>query len=200
MRFALAFGLLIAFFACKTEEIPDPKPRIYPKVEYPQRKMTSLSKDFCSFTFEYPDYMQFELDTLLINQPSKHPCWFTLRFPSLNGTIHFTYTPLKRDSLQETLYKVYRDAYKLAEEHNRKANSNEDLIISNPKERVYGVLFNIEGHVASPFQFVLTDSSRHAVRASLYFDSRPNPDSMKPVINFLKEDMIHVVNTFKWVE
>jgi len=176
-----------------------PKPRIYPKIEYPERKNISFKKDFCDFSFEHPDYMMFEQDTVFINRSAPNSCWFNLKLPSLNGTLHFTYTNLNKcDTLSNCLHKVYNDAYQMAHEHVSKANSLEDFIISNPEKNVYGVLFNIEGHVASPFQIVMTDSINHALRAALYFNSRPEADSMAPVIEFVKADIMGILNSFEW--
>jgi gliding motility-associated lipoprotein GldD len=61
------------------------------------------------------------------------------------------------------------------------------------------MLFDIRGlGVASTYQFYLTDSIRHFVRGALYFDGPPNNDSLAPVIEFLKLDIDHLLNTFKW--
>lgn len=195
---ALFFLLTIA---CKEEKIYIPKPRVYPKVEYPKRNYIPFDKDFCNFYFEYPDYMVFERDTKFIYLDAPNPCWFNLTIPSLNGDVHFTYTPLgPKDSLKNQLHKVYNDAYRMAEDHVPKSNGIEDLLISNPESQVYGVLFNLEGSVASPFQLVMTDSVHHAIRASLYFKSRPDADSMAPVIEFVKTDITGILNSFKWKE
>ena len=196
----LPWAFLALFFlaACGEEPFYVPKPRIYPRVDYPQRRAQALDKDFCAFNFEYMDYMKFEQDTLHGTQRTPHACWFDLKLPNFNGEVHFTYTPIGGPDLEKNLHKVFNDAYRLANEHNIKANANEDLRIYRPDAKVYGVLFNIEGHVASPFQFVLTDSSRHALRASLYFRNAPNPDSMLPVIDFVKTDIMHMINTFSW--
>jgi gliding motility-associated lipoprotein GldD len=194
----LIAGLLLAL-SCKEEKVYIPKPRVYPKVEYPVRKNTTLRNDVCSFSFQYPDYMSFEQDTVFLNRDAPHSCWFNLKFPSLNGALHFTYTDLtKCDTLSVALHKVYNDAYQMAQEHVPKANALEDFVISNPEKKVYGVLFNIEGHVASPFQIVMTDSVNHAVRAALYFNSRPEADSMAPVIEFVKTDVMNILNSFEW--
>lgn len=190
----------MACVGCKEEPIYYPKPRIYPKVEFPKRQYAKFNVNYCNFTFECPDYMQFEQDTTYFDRRAKHPCWFNLHIPSLNGDIHFTYTDISGDSLEYRIYKVYKDAYRMSDEHDTKAVVNEDLLINRPNDRVFGVLYNIEGHVASPFQFVLTDSVHHAVRASLYFKTRPNPDSLAPIIEFVKADMMGILNTFQWVE
>ncbi len=200
MRFSLfTIILILSILSCKEEKIYIPKPRVYPKVEYPLRNISNFTKDFCSFHFEYPDYMSFEQDTLYLHRDAPHPCWFNLNFPSLNGTVHFTYTDLKNcASLEACLHKVYNDAYQMAQEHIPKANALEDFVINNPKKNVYGVLFNIEGYVASPFQIIMTDSVNHAVRAALYFNSRPEADSMAPIIEFVKTDIMNILNSFEW--
>ena len=195
---AILFAI-ISLVSCKEEKVYIPKPRIFPKIEFPDRKMTTFKSDFCSFSFEHPEYMSFEQDTLFLHRKAPHSCWFNLKFAVLNGTLHFTYTDLKKcDTLTACLHKVYNDAYKMAQEHVPKANALEDFIINNPEKNVYGVLFNIEGHVASPFQIVLTDSVNHAVRAALYFNSRPEADSMAPIIEFVKADIMHLLNSFEW--
>jgi gliding motility-associated lipoprotein GldD len=194
-----AILLTIIIGSCKEEKVFIPKPRLYPKVDYPDRKTITLKKDFCSFSFEHPDYMEFEQDTLFLNRNAPDPCWFNLKFPSLNGSLHFTYTNLRKcDTLSACLHNVYNDAYQMAHEHVPKANSLEDFIINNPEKKVYGVLFNIEGHVASPFQIVITDSVNHALRAALYFNSRPEADSMAPIIEFVKKDVMTMLNSFEW--
>lgn len=197
---AIIISLLLLVACGEEEELPIPKPRTYPKVVYPERNMTKLDKDFCEFTFEHPDYMTFEQDTTLITKDAKHSCWFNLHLKSLNGVVHFTYTDISGDSLEYNLYNIYKDAYFFFNKHNQKTTGKEDLAVAKEEDNVYGVLFNIEGHVACPFQVVLTDSTQHAILASLYFHSRPDPDSMAPVIEFVKKDIAHLVTTFEWRE
>ena len=51
---------------------------------------------------------------------------------------------------------------------------------------------------ASAVQFYVTDETSHFLRGSLYFNSPPNADSLAPVITFVKDDMMHLLNTFQW--
>jgi gliding motility-associated lipoprotein GldD len=203
LPFLLLALCILAFAACKEEPIFYPKPRMYPKIEFPARKMSKFSADYCAFSFNYPDYMQFQQDTQFFDKGAAHSCWFNLTMPAFVGDIHFTYTDISAptpEARAEKVYKVYKDAYRLSNEHDKKAILNEDLIINDPKRQLYGVLYNIDGHVASSFQFVMTDSIHHAVRASLYFRSVPNPDSMRPIIEFVKTDMMEIINSFEWKE
>lgn len=61
-----------------------------------------------------------------------------------------------------------------------------------------GIFFRIGGNTATANQFLVSDSVKHFLRGALYFDAAPNEDSLRPVNNFLKEDLVHLVNTLKW--
>jgi hypothetical protein len=47
-------------------------------------------------------------------------------------------------------------------------------------------------------QFVLTDSVNHFFRGALYFNTVPNQDSLAPVVEYVKEDIIHLVETMRF--
>lgn len=201
MRQIVLAIFIVSFIAiaCKNEQIPIPKPRVYPKVNYPERNYVRMDTAYCPFSFEYPDYMEFKQEKVSVKNFNSHNCWFNLKFSELNGDIHFTYIPLgPADSLEAQLFKVFNDAYRMAQEHVPKANGIEDMMINNPEKDIYGVLFSLEGSVASTFQVMITDSSTHAVRAALYFNNRPAPDSMAPIVDFLRTDMIGMLNSFEW--
>ena len=98
----------------------------------------------------------------------------------------------------ENFEKLRNDAFSLANKHNIKANYIDELPIEKPNG-VRGFVFNIEGPVASPFQFYLTDvEDQHFLRASLYFNTQARPDSLAPVLDFVKTDLMHLINTFEW--
>ncbi len=193
--------LLLVVTACQEERIPIPKPRIYPKVDYPVREYVVFDQDYCAFTFQYPSYMVFEQDVTFVNQDAKHLCWFNLKIPDLNGVVHFTYTDItgKTDEeASEKLMDVVLDSYDMTEKHNIKATGRSNYPFEDPTNKIYGVKYSVEGDVASPYHFVLTDSTQHAVWAALYFNSRPNADSMRPIVNYVKEDLDRIIQSFSW--
>jgi gliding motility-associated lipoprotein GldD len=77
-----------------------------------------------------------------------------------------------------------------------------DAIIEQPwynkEKKVYGILYDIKGNTASSIQFFLTDSTKNFLRGALYFSSEPKADSLAPVIQFFRKDIIHMIETFKW--
>ena len=64
--------------------------------------------------------------------------------------------------------------------------------------RVFGTVFNVEGDVASPFVFYVTDSTSNFLYGALYFDARPNADSLAPVTKRIREDMLRMISTLEW--
>ena len=61
-----------------------------------------------------------------------------------------------------------------------------------------GIMYEIKGNAASPFQFFATDSTKHFLRGSMYFNVYPNKDSLAPVFDFVQSDIKHLIETIKW--
>lgn len=177
-----------------TEEISIPLPRAYPRVDLPEPTYVAFDKADCPFVFDRPTYTSYVKDSMFFDKQTPHPCWFDIYYPDFNGRIHLSYTEIQ--SLEE-LTKLASDSYDLAFKHTNRAEYIDDFQI-NRQGDVYGAIFDLEGFVASPYQFYLTDSSKHFLRGSLYFNSRPEPDSMKPVVEFVKSDIAHMISSLQW--
>lgn len=172
-----------------------PKPRMYPRVNFPQGDNIVIQQEYCNLTFEFPDYANVERDSFFFEGQPSDPCWFDLQIPALNAEIHCSYSPIEnRDKFDDLI----NDAFKLAGKHNIKANYRKESLIENKMENVYGLLFNIEGPVATPIQFYLTDSTTNFFRGSLYFNDKVDPDSTQVLVDFLSLDINHMIETFKW--
>jgi len=169
---------------------PLPKPRGYFRITLPEHKY-KLFDSVCPYTFEYPVYARIIPDTVR----SAEPYWIHVDFPSFKGRLHISYK-----SVHNNLRKYTEDARTLVMKHTSMASEiNDDMIIDNPKSKVYGQVYEIGGiAAASPYQFYVTDSVSHFVRGALYFNVTPNNDSLAPVIKLLKQDINHLITTFKW--
>ncbi len=191
--FAFSLLLVLALSAC-SEPVMNPKPRAYPRIEYPDRTYSAFSLDACNFSFQYPAYARIVQDSTFFEKSPPHPCWFNLYYPDFNGNIHFSYYQINQP---KSFDELKADAFEMVDWHNKKANYIEERAIRLPNG-VSGYAFNIEGPAASPFQFYLTDSTRHFLRGALYFESSVNPDSIAPVLEFVREDIIKLIDTFTW--
>jgi gliding motility-associated lipoprotein GldD len=96
-----------------------------------------------------------------------------------------------------TFDRLVNGAYTLTFKHSYKASSIEDSVFRTANG-IEGIFFRIGGDAATANQFLLTDSVKHFLRGALYFDAAPNADSLAPVNAFLKEDMRHLIQTFRW--
>ncbi len=181
MRIKISIFLLVLFTGCFSDYTP--KPRAYFKLYFPEKEYSSVNSD-CPYTFELPNY-----STLLEKEKA---CFYDVDFPMQGGKLHVTYLPLK-DNLDEHI----KLSAKLAYKHNLSADAISEQFYIDERNKVYGVFYNYEGITATAAQFFLTDSTNHFFRAALYFNSEIT-DSIVPINTFLKQDIKHLIETFRW--
>lgn len=188
--------LLVLLLASCGEDIVTPKTRMYPKVEFPTKKYTTYQQSSCPFTFEYPTYGVIRKDSFFFQDKVLSDCWFDIRIDSLNTSIHCNYVEI---SDEYSIDKLVNDAFTIAGKHNIKANARKESIIENDYG-VKGLFFDIDGPVAMPVQFYVTDNKKHFFRGSLYFNAKVNPDSTAPVLAFMRQDLEKLLETFQWTK
>jgi len=183
----ISFGLCFVLLTISCTNDPKPKPRAYFRIDLPEKEYRIFDSS-CPFSFEIPRYSGIE-----IAGESTDSCRFNLVFPRQNAKIYFTYLNVNND-----VSTYLNDAYQMAYSHESKANSIGRKRISNDEHNVHGIVFDLKGEVASSLQFYATDSSEHFLRGALYFNSSPNMDSISPVLSFIREDVIHILETLEW--
>jgi putative hemolysin len=184
----MLFVFVILFASCSGENVV-PKPRGYMKTDYPEKKYAAV-ETFCPYHFEIPAYSE------LKDKPTKDDnCFKDLVFPYFNATLHFTYKPITHDTI---LAKYIDDSHNLAYDHTDKADDIQKTAVIDTVNDVYGIIYDIEGNAASQIQFFLTDSTHHFIRGALYFNHKPNYDSLIPAISYIREDIQHLIKTMRW--
>jgi gliding motility-associated lipoprotein GldD len=184
ISFALALFLLIG-----CDQSYSPKPRGYFRIDLPEKSYIRLAENL-PYSFEYPSYATITPD---YNSPGETN-WINVEFPAFSGSLYISYKTVNND-----LIHFIEDSRALVQKHIPKANAIHESLIINDSKRVYGLIYEIEGKgAASPMQFYVTDSTSHFLRGALYFNVRPNNDSLAPVIDFLKADIQHLINTLEW--
>ena len=83
-----------------------------------------------------------------------------------------------------------------ASKHNIKASYREEFEIKT--REASGMIFKINGPVATPYQFYISDSTNHFFRGSLYFDAKVDYDSIAPVVTFLEKEVDHMLRSLVW--
>lgn len=187
--FYAPFILLLILTACGGHDY-SPKPKAYYRIEFPKKQYTEF-KQPVPFSFEYPIYANIEQD----RSRDAHKDWYNLHFKQFNGFLHLTYYDVSGKGEYD---EMVEDARKLAFKHTIKATAIDQKLINYPDRRVYGIYYAIEGNTASSVQFFLTDSAKHYFRGALYFNERPQYDSIEPVVKFIKKDIDKMISTFRW--
>lgn len=190
MKTALLISILCLFlFGCEQNYLP--KPKGYNRFDLPEAAYQPLP-DTLPYTFEYSKHARLLDDTTWISERY----WIELYYPVFKGDIHITYKEIES---KETLKELINDAYFLTSKHQIKAYSIDDIVLTTPSGKVASIA-ELEGEVPSQFQFYITDSTKHFLRGALYFNTKVSNDSLAPAIDFIKKDVIHLLNTLEWNE
>lgn len=188
------FLAVVLLAGCQNDDkVYVPKPRMYPKVEFPDRNIVSFDQSECELSFTYPDYFQYQKDEFKFEGKPTNDCWFDLQSKELNLSLHCSYYPINEG---KSLDELINDSFKITGKHNSKASARKESLIQD--KNLGGIMFEVDGPVASPIQFFLTDSVDHFFRASFYFDAKVNQDSTQIIYDFVKEDIDLILKSFEF--
>ncbi len=189
MKKSVIIGIiLVCILSCQERTILVPKQRGYFRIDFPERNVTQFSQGL-PYTFLLPTYAQAYSDT----SKDAEPYWINIQYPDFKATIHVSYKEIENNFLD-----FVEDAHFLAFKHDIKAEAIRTREFHYEQKHVHGLLFNITGDAASVMQFIITDSVKHFVRGALYFNVPPNKDSLAPVVEFMQEDIISLIDSFEW--
>ncbi len=178
----------LSFSSCSSDY--QPKPKGYNRLALPKPEYR-LSPDTLPYQFEYSKSAKLLRDTSWISE--RH--WVEIYYPELKANIHITFKQV--GGKDRVLKELMNDAYNLTSKQQIKANAIDELIVKTPSGKT-AVIEEIAGEVPSQFQFTMTDSSRNFLRGALYFNTRVQNDSLAPAIDFMKKEVMHLINTVQW--
>jgi len=185
----IGITLLISGSISCADAVSTPKPRGYFRIDLPEALYMDFSLTDLPCSFNVTQLVTVELPPVEISGN-----WINLTYTTLNAKIYCSYqiiTPAALSGLEaESRELVARNA--------EKADAITEQKYENQDTHVFGLLFRIEGETVSPVQFLLTDSSTHFFRGALYYDCKPNVDSLAPVTQYLTENVVELIQSFQW--
>lgn len=182
MRHALL--ILLVFLVASCEEEVTVKPQAKLRLEYPKPAYKTMSLP-CPYQFDKNEFATLE---------QNRNCGFSIAYPTMSATVYLTYRPIMDGDLNSLLY----DAQKLAYDHNSRADAIPEQLFVNGDNDVYGMFYEINGNAATQAQFYVTDSINHFLLGALYFDAKPNFDSIYPAVVYLRNDMRKIMESLRW--
>ncbi|MDD3772002.1 MAG: gliding motility lipoprotein GldD [Weeksellaceae bacterium] len=179
-------GISIVFFSCNEKYSIKPIGEV--RLEYPEPIYQEFFSENCPFSFDYSLYSR------KIERNDKN-CWFVLDYPDMKANIYLTYFPIES---REDLATKIKDSEKFVQDQTVKASfiSPREFVFEDKK--VYGTLFELGGESAINLQFHATDSVKNIISGSVYFSTPPKYDSLRPAIQYMKRDLVHLIETLHW--
>lgn len=188
IKYLTLLSAIIFFISCDNKQY-QPKPRAYFRIDLPEKQYVPLDS-MRYYSFEYPIQCLITPD---FYSPEEKD-WINIEYPANKATIHISYK-----AVNDNLDVYLEDSYSMMSKHISRAMGIRDSLIVNHERDVYGLIYFLEGEgVASSIQFYLTDSTNHFMRGSLYFNVRTNNDSLAPVIDYITDDIRHLIETTQW--
>ncbi|TAG54645.1 MAG: gliding motility lipoprotein GldD [Cytophagales bacterium] len=194
LKYLFVFLMTFIFLACEKTFVP--KPKGYHRIDLPPHSYQDLEN-------KHPYFFKFSRYAKTSNHKSKstEEHWIDVTYPEHRAVIQLTYKNLKGKKLdlknKNFLNELVNDSYKLTSKHNIKAYAIDETIIRTPTGKA-ATIFELEGDVPSQFQFYITDTTNHFLRGALYFRTSTKNDSLAPIINYIKIDIVQMLNTLEW--
>ena len=171
----------IVISSCKENVLPKPKAQLRLEYQEPNYQINSTN---CPYKFEISSQSEVKINS---------KCWTNINYPALNASINITYRPVNNN-----LRELFIESEKLTFNHAIKADGISSVPYTNRSRNVYGAIYEVSGNAASPIQFHATDSVKNFITGAVYFNVQPNYDSIKPAINYIQKDIIHLMETMEW--
>ena len=178
----IIFLALIVFSCNNNVNLPKQKAYFAPEFEIPTYKKISLD---CNYTFN----INFQASINNIKN-----CNYEIYYKNLNAKIFINQIVLS-NSIE-----------KLLNTFNQKINENSrlsDQIIQsnyvNIDKKIYSKLYSFVGNSPSNIQFYVTNQTDKFLTGSLFFETEPNYDSLFPYIDYIRNDIKKMVDSFRWI-
>ncbi|MFC4870383.1 gliding motility lipoprotein GldD [Negadavirga shengliensis] len=188
-RCLLIVTLTVLIFGCQSDYVP--KPKGYNRIDLPERDFVFLADQDLPYRFEHSRHLQVEPDSFNMEERT----WINLHYTGLDARVHLTYKPI--NGKVENLKSYLNDALSLTSKHQIKAYGIDEAVVRTPTGYT-GLVAELSGEVPTQFQFFVTDSTQHFLRGALYFNTAVKNDSLAPIIEYVKTDMMHLINTVEF--
>jgi len=190
IKLPLILFIICVVLACQSN--PVPRPRGYFRIDLPVKEYRELPSIY-SYCFQYPEYAKISKYEGSQDQSENTDNWLNIDFPDYKAHIYLTFK-----AIDQNLGQLIDDSHTFVYKHISRAEAINQTEFTNPEESVFGLLFDIKGNTATALQFYLTDSISNFVRGALYFDCEPNKDSLAPVIEYFRKDILVLMESFRW--
>jgi gliding motility-associated lipoprotein GldD len=179
------FFFFFFFFSC--DQVYLPKQKAFFAHQFPSPNYilsNNREKKLCKYSFQINELSEIKFDK---------KCNSIIKYKLLNSKLFLT-----NIKIDNNLELVNLDFNNRVAENSLKSNVIKSSEFNDVSRKVYAKYFTFIGDTPSNTQFYITDSISNYISGSLYFDSKPNYDSLLPSIKYMNNDIRKIIQTFKW--
>ena len=122
--------------------------------------------------------------------------WLDIKYPQWDGVVFLTYKGLNGP---DDLRGQTDTSTRLLESHYKFATGIDEQVFESDDHAVHAVKWRLKGkNVASTCQFYATDSVHNFLRGAVYLNKAPNNDSLAPILEYIHQDIDHLIETLRW--
>jgi gliding motility-associated lipoprotein GldD len=181
----LSLCLVLLNFSCQSDSA-QPKPKGYLYLSYPAPEYSLNSGSDYSFDLNQNAASFEEL---------KRSGWAKINYPSQKATLDLTYRKVE-NNLRDLLI----ESEKMTFSHTIKADDISSQNYEDLERGIYARVYEVGGDAASNLQFQVHDSTKNFLTGSVYFKVKPNFDSIEPSIDYIRRDVIRLIESIQWNE
>ena len=178
----IIFLALIVFSCNNNVNLPKQKAYFAPEFEIPTYKKISLD---CNYSFNINSQAS-------INNIKN--CNYEIYYKNLNAKIFINQIVLSNS--------IERAVNTFNQKINKNSRLSDQIIQSdyvNIDNETYSKLYSFVGNSPSNIQFYLTNQTDKFLTGSLFFETEPNYDSLFPYIDYIRNDIKKMVDSFRWI-
>jgi gliding motility-associated lipoprotein GldD len=164
-----------------------PKPKAFLSLDYPKAIYHKSELDV-PFEFE-----KNKLAQVRVSKKNNKLKGIIFRYPALKASVFINYK-----KIEDNFENYISDARSMTKKHLQIADEISERMYENKQENLYGMFYDLKGNVASQSQFYVTDSTQHFISGALYFETKPNYDSILPAVNYIQKDLMHFIENLRW--
>ena len=178
----IIFFALIVYSCNNNVNLPKQKAYFAPEFEIPTYKKISLD---CNYRFNINSQAS-------INNIKN--CNYEIYYKNLNAKIF-----INQIVLSNSIEKVLNTFNQKINENSRLSDQIIQSNYVNIDKKIYSKLYSFVGNSPSNIQFYVTNQTDKFLTGSLFFETEPNYDSLFPYIDYIRNDIKKMVDSFRWI-
>ena len=178
----IIFLALIVFSCNNNVNLPKQKAYFAPEFEIPTYKKISFD---CNYSFNINSQAS-------INNIKN--CNYEIYYKNLNAKIF-----INQIVLSNSIEKVLNTFNQKINENSRLSDQIIQSNYVNIDKKIYSKLYSFVGNSPSNIQFYVTNQTDKFLTGSLFFETEPNYDSLFPYIDYIRNDIKKMVDSFRWI-